>query len=273
MSQALGQVNLQTLKATKPYLGTRARIVRWFGVYRDLFFIRWANIRNEWYFHVVLGPLLPLALLAFMKMSGVINNPADALYLTAGNAILSLVLGPMQSMANDLAWAKQRNDHEYLATLPFSKLQMVLGFVSVSTVFSIPTMLFTIFIGGFWLGFPINVSWMVIPVLILAALSMCGVGVFIGVYARNGHHANMMNALTSGAVMFLSPVLIPYSNLPRILQWTSKLLPTSYAADAFRASIGGYVGLKTWMQCGVLVAFATVLLYLATKKLDWRVEN
>lgn len=248
-------------------------VLRWCGVYADLFFLRWANIRNEWYFHVILGPLFPLAMLGFLKMTGAIRDPESALYVTAGNAVLALVLGPMQSIANDLAWGKQRNDLEYLATLPFSKLQMILAFVSVSSIFTIPSMLFTIWVGKLWLGFPVHFSPMLLPIMILSALSMCGLGVFMGVYARNGHHANMMNTIAMGIAMFLSPVLIPFENLPLPLQWTSRLLPPSYAADAFRTSLSGGDFLSLLPDCAVLMGFTFGLLYLATKRLDWRVEK
>ncbi len=258
--------------AQVPQMTPRASVERWISVYLDLFFLRWANIRNEWYFHVILGPVFPLAMLGFLKMTGAIRDPETALYITAGNAILALVLGPMQSIANDLAWGRQRNDLEYLATLPFSKLQMILAFVSVSTIFTLPAMLFTIYVGSLWLGFSVHLTWGLLPIMVLAGLSMCGLGVFIGVYARNGHHANIMNTLAMGMVTFLSPILIPYENLPRLLQWTSKLLPTSYAADAFRASLSGAPLLQVLPQCLVLAGFSVALLYMATGRLDWRVE-
>ncbi len=258
--------------AQVPKMTLQASVERWISVYLDLFFLRWANIRNEWYFHVILGPVFPLAMLGFLKMTGAIRDPETALYITAGNAILALVLGPMQSIANDLAWGRQRNDLEYLATLPFSKLQMILAFVSVSTIFTLPAMLFTIYVGKLWLGFSVHLTWGLLPIMVLAGLSMCGLGVFIGVYARNGHHANIMNTLAMGMVTFLSPILIPYDNLPRILQWTSKLLPTSYAADAFRASLSGATFLQVLPQSLVLAGFSVALLYLATGRLDWRVE-
>ncbi len=256
-----------------PQLGAWGTVIRWFRVYGDLFFIRWANIRNEWYFHVILGPVFPLAMLAFLKMLGAAQTPESALYVTAGNAVLALVLGPMQSIANDLAWGRQRNDLDYLATLPMSKLQMVLAFVSVSTVFTMPAMLLTMYVGGLWLGFAVRISAAVIPVMLLSGLSMCGLGVMYGVYARNGHHANIMNTLTTGVVMFLSPVLIPYENLPRLLQISSRLLPTSYAASAFRAAVAGATMRDIWIDCAVLAVFAVSLLYMATRKLDWRVEH
>lgn len=247
-------------------------MARWLAVYRDLCFIRWANIRNEWYFHVIIGPIYPLAMLTFLKLTGAVRDPATALYMTAGNAIMALVLGPMQSLSNDLAWGRQRNDLDYYATLPFSKLQLILAFTTINSIFVLPAMAITIAIGKFWLGFPVSPHPLVILVMPLAALSLTGLGVCFGVHARNGHHANMLNTLTMLVVMFFSPVIIPEANLPLVLRYTSKLLPTSYAARAFRSALAGQAGLPVLTDVAVLALFAAALLYFATRKMDWRIE-
>lgn len=249
-----------------------ARVRRWFAVYADMFFIRWANIRNEWYFHAILGSLMPVALMGFLRLSGAATDLASGLYVTAGNAIVALVMGPMQSLCNDLAWGRQRNDLEYYASLPVSKLQLTLAFASVSALFVVPPIIITILVGSLWFGFPVVWNPLLIPVILASALSLCGVGILAGVHARNGHQANMFNSLTMLVVMFLSPVLIPYENLPRLLQWTSRLLPTSYAADAFRGALAGQAGSEFWLNLGAVVAFAAFTLHWATRRLDWRVE-
>ena len=88
------------------------RTKRWLKGFADLFFIRWANIRNEWYFHVFLGLALPLAIMVFMKFSGSVNSPDTGLYVASGNAVMALVMGHMQSICNVLAWARQKHDLE-----------------------------------------------------------------------------------------------------------------------------------------------------------------
>jgi ABC-2 type transport system permease protein len=259
------------LQYAKP--GTlRAAAARWWQVYLDMVFIRWANIRNEWYFGLIVGLLFPLALLGFLRMSGAAVDPAAGLYVTAGNATVALVMGPMQSLCNDLAWGRQRNDLEYYAALPVSKLQLTLAFATVSAIFIAPSIFLAVAVGKLMFGFPVYWSIWLLPVMLLSALSMAGVGILAGVHARSGHHANMINSIAMVAVMFLSPVLIPYDNLPRLMQWTSRLLPTSYAADAFRAALAGETGLALWGNVGAIAAFAVVTLYWATRRLDWRVE-
>ncbi len=251
---------------------TTGRLLRWFGAYRDLLFIRWANIRNEWYFHVLLGLTFPIAILVFMKLTGAADDPGAGLYVATGNAVMSLVMGPMQSLCNDFAWARQRNDLEYFASLPVSKLQITLAFASVSAIFVIPTMILSIFIGSLWFGFAIRWHIMVVPVMAVSALSTAGLGVLAGVNARSGHQANLFNSAVTLVVAFLSPVLIPYQNLPLFLQWTSKALPTSYAAAALRGILTGSPTSTVWVDLGIVSVFTVIFLYLATKRLDWRTE-
>lgn len=255
-----------------PTKAVGVKIRRWCSVFADLFFVRWANIRNEWYFYFLLAPIFPLAMLVFLRLVGAIEDPAQALYMTAGNGVIVLVMGPMQSLSNDLAIARQRNDLEYFAALPFSKLQLVLAYGAVSSLATIPATLLALTVGALWLSFPVSFNPLIVVVMVTAALSMAGVGVFMGVIARNIHHANMLNTLGMVLVMFVSPMYIQYENMPVVLQWTSRLLPPSYAADGLRAALAGSWGWDLWFNVLMLALFASVLLTLATRKLDWRAE-
>jgi len=250
----------------------RDKIRHWWTAYKNLLFIRWANIRNEWYFGVIVGMLFPLAIMTFMKLNGSAEDSASGLYVATGNAVMSLVMGPMQSICNDLAWARQRNDLDYFAALPVSKLQITLAFATVSGLFIIPAMLFSIGMGAWWFGFQLEWTPMVLPVMVVCSLSMTGLGVLAGVFARGIHQANMFNSAMMLVVVFLSPVLIPYENLPGFLKATSRLLPTSYAAAALRGSLTGMSVPEMLRLIGILLGFTICFLYLGTKKLDWRVD-
>lgn len=255
-----------------PKMDLLQRWNRWWRVFADLFFIRWTNIRNEWYFHVILGPMFPLAMLVFLRLAGAIQDPATGLYMAAGNAILVLIMGPMQSLCNDMAIARQRNDLDYFATLPFSKLQLILAFTAVASIFTIPSMLITITIGAVWLGFPVAFNPLILLVMVIAGISMAVIGEFMGVNARNILHANMMNSISMLVIMFMSPVIIPRQNMPLVMRITSRILPPSYAADGFRAALAGSYGWDVWFNTGMLLLFGVAFLFLATKKLDWRAE-
>lgn len=185
---------------------------------------------------------------------------------------IDVINNPVQSISNDLALNRERKDLDFLATLPISKLQLILGFTTISTIFTIPGMLLTLIIGKIWLKFPVVIHPLMIVVMLVSGLSMVGVGVFFGVHARNIHHANIMNTLALMAVTFLSPVLIPKENLPKLLFYISRLFPTSYAADALRAVLLGTINKQFYINMSFLLVFTFITLYLSIKKLDWRIE-
>jgi len=51
-------------------------------------------------------PAFTFGATGFLCMSGTAVDPAAGLCVTAGNATVSLVMGPMQSLFNDLAWGR-----------------------------------------------------------------------------------------------------------------------------------------------------------------------
>lgn len=238
--------------------------------YFHLVFIRWANIRNEWYFHFLMTPLIPLGLIVLLKFTGAVRTPAEALYVTAGNTIMTLIIGPMQSMSNDLALNKERRDFDFLALLPISKLQLILAYTTVSTLFTFPGMLITLFIGKIWFGFPMEFNLFVLSIMLLSALSMVGLGVMIGVNSKSIHHANIMNAIITALVTFMSPVLVQEENLPVFLRYISKAFPTTYSAKAFRLALNGDIGRDLYLNFLILLSFTVVFLFIAVKRIDWR---
>ncbi|HPJ90230.1 MAG TPA: ABC transporter permease [Thermotogota bacterium] len=238
--------------------------------YFHLVFIRWANIRNEWYFHFLMTPLIPIGLIVFLKFAGAVRTPAEALYVTAGNTIMSLIIGPMQSMSNDLALNKERRDFDFLALLPISRLQLILAYTTVSTIFTIPGMLITLFIGKLWFGFPMEFNIFVPVIMLLSALSMVGLGVMIGVNSKSIHHANIVNAIITALVTFMSPVLVQENHLPEFLRYLSKLFPTTYSAKAFRLALNGDIGGDMYFNLLILLGFTVAFLFIAVKKIDWR---
>ena len=238
--------------------------------YFHLVFIRWANIRNEWYFHFLMTPLIPLGLIVFLKFTGAVRTPEEALYVTAGNTIMTLIIGPMQSMSNDLALNKERRDFDFLALLPISRLQLILAYTTVSTLFTFPGMLITLFIGKMWFGFPMEFNIFVFIIMLLSALSMVGLGVMIGVNSKSIHHANIINAIITALVTFMSPVLVQESHLPVFLRYISKAFPTTYSARAFRLALNGDIGNDLYFNLLILLAFTVIFLFIAVRKIDWR---
>lgn len=242
----------------------RDKVVVWW----DVFVLRVLPLRQEWYWHVVGWLVFPLGILFFMKIAGG-QDPQMTLYFLTGNAIMGLIFGAVQFVSQDLAWSRQNNLLDYYATLPVSRLQLILAIVAVAALTSIPGALINIWIGTKILGTTIVWHPVLILVIGLAVLSMAGVGVMIGVYAKSGTHANLINNLILILVMFLSPVFVPMERLPAALQISARILPTTYAADALRATLAGNTK-NAVPALIVLTIWAIVTLWLAVHRIEWR---
>lgn len=236
-------------------------------VWRNVFLMRLATLREFWYWQVVGWLLFPLGMVFFFR-TALGGDASAAIYVLGGNVVMGLVFSTVQFVSSDLAWARQRNDLDFFATLPISRLQLVLAFVAVSAVSSVPAALINLQVASWLLDQPITWHPALLLLVTLSVLSMAGVGVMIGVTARNGTHANVINNLLLVLVLFLSPVFIPVQELPGLLQYTAVVLPTTYAAHGLRTALTGGGGLL--LEIAVLSAWAAASLWLAVTRLEWR---
>lgn len=237
------------------------------SVWWNVFLMRLATLREFWYWQVVGWLLFPLGMVFFFR-TAIGGDASAALYVLGGNVIMGLVISTVQFVATDLAWARQRNDLDFFATLPISRLQLVLAFVAVASLSSVPAALFNLQAASWLLGQPVHWHPVLLLLVVLAVLSMAGLGVMIGVTARNGTHANVISNLLLLVVMFLSPVFVPLERLPALLQYAAVVMPTTYAAHGLRAAVSGGDGLL--LDVAVLTVWAAASLWLAVTRLEWR---
>jgi ABC-2 type transport system permease protein len=113
-------------------------------------------------------------------------------------------------------------------------------------------------------------SPLIVLVMILSPLALSGLGALIGILSPNQQVSGVFANIFMVLVMFLSPVFVPISRLPGILQITARVLPPTYAADALRQTLSGSLTLAFLLDVAVLAAFSLGSFYLVTSRLDWR---
>ncbi len=231
-------------------------------------FIR--EYRNSWFLYILFGGLMPLGLLFLYKGIRGGTNPADAIFVMGGSLTSGIVLGPMTMLMTRVGWWRQMRAFDYWAALPLPKVVFVLAVVTVSLLFSLPGLLLVYLLGGPLIGLSAVGLLMLLPVMPLAALSLAGLGAFLGLYAGDAQTANQLANGIIGVVVFLSPMLIPLERLPLPLRVIAQLNPATYAADAFRAVLSGDLTIALAIDVLALSAFAAAFLLLVHYKLDWR---
>jgi len=205
---------------------------------RDTAYLTWVqllNVRTGWVWYFLLSSFIPLLTLFFLFL--VLSYQIKyANYVVTGNIVFAVVLGSLNTLAEQLGWMKQNRYFEHYATLPIAKLSLIIALITRSTLFSLPSMVAVLLIGKILFKLPIVLHPLLLVVFILSGFALSGIGSMIGIYSKNGNHANIITRVVFPILVFTAPVLIPMENLPYVLQITSLALPTTYIAEAFRAT-------------------------------------
>jgi ABC-2 type transport system permease protein len=241
---------------------------------RDTVYLTWTqilNIRTGWVWYFLLSSFIPMLTLFFLFL--VLGYQIKwAIYVVTGNVVFAVVLGSLNTLAEQMGWMKQNRFFEHYAALPISKISLITALVTRCTLFSFPSMIVILIIGKLLFKLPIVLHPILILVFTLSGFALSGIGAFIGITSTNSNRANIATRVVFPILVFTAPVMIPLENLPVILRYTSIVLPTTYIANAFRAALSGNLGPKFWMDIGIILLYTLISLYLVARKFDWRVE-
>ncbi|NUR26923.1 MAG: ABC transporter permease [Catenulispora sp.] len=241
------------------------------GAYLRLLPVIMADFRTVGPFYVFLGVLLPAGILFFVHTSGGAANDADLRYLAGGALAASLTMGPAVMLCARLGLAREHREFDYWATLPIPKASLLLALCTGHLLFSLPGVVAMLAIGYFLLGVPAWGLLAALPLVPLAALTLAGVGAFLGSRAPNSIVGNMLGNLVLAVTLFLSPVMSQLDAYPAFLRPVAYVVPTTYVADAFRHVFdAGPVYLPFGVDLAVMAGLAVVLVALVHRLLDWR---
>ncbi len=224
------------------------------------------HLRLEWFWYLLQLALVPLTLLAFLRLFLGRTEPEALLFLLSGSLVLTVSAGAMLSLGQYIGFLKQANVFEHYAALPLHKGIFLAALATRGVLLALPSLLVVSVIGGLLLGFWVPpTGWLL---LLLSAYAMAGLGAFIGFWSPTAQIASLATQVVQPLIIFFAPVYYPLEHLPSVLQITAHLLPTTYAAQGLREALVGSGGL--WPEGVILLGFAFVSLGLVPRKLDWR---
>lgn len=256
--------------AVLPYSLPARSLTRSFSQYITVVRILFAEYRTNWFFQAFFGLFLPIGFIFFLKTAGNGVSPERAIFLLGGNLATSITFGPTCMLLMKIGAWKQNREFDYWAALPLGKLVVVFALLSVGFVFALPGLIGVYVFGSLMLGLPFTGGPLLIPIAFLSALSLIGFGAIIGSYVNDGQTASIVANLLIVMVGFLSPTLMPPEALPAPLRVFSTVMPTTYAADAFRQVLNGQFGMTLALDLLVLVLTSVVFLTWLSYKVDWR---
>ncbi len=262
--------DVQQAVAKPPYPPSRRGLRFWLVQYAGLTRVMLTEYRNTAWLHIMFGFLMPLGMLFFLKYAVGDVSPERAIFLVGGNLTTSVVYGPTMLIINKIGWGRHTRDFDYWAALPLPKLALVLAMVTVALILAVPGLVILWLAGSLMLGLPLTGGAALLPLIPLGALSLVGLGAFLGTYAKDGQTANQLANLMMAFVTFLSPTMIPLEAMPAPLRVVAPFTPITYVSDAFRAALAGNFGPSFAYDVAIMTLFGLGMLTLAHFKLDWR---
>ncbi|MCG7345847.1 ABC transporter permease [Sporosarcina sp. ACRSL] len=185
-------------------------------------------------------------------------DSSSILYLATGAPTLILIFTGLVILPQQIGTAKADRYLEYMKTWPINRSVILGADTTLWLIITIPGIVVSSIVAHFMFHPGYDVSWTVVPALLMIALTSIGVGYGFSYLLSPIASLAISQVTVFGALMF-SPVNFPMERLPEWLQLLHEVLPihsmaeimrASLAASTFTANIGNYINLGIWCILG-----------------------
>ncbi|WP_026908324.1 ABC transporter permease [Paucisalibacillus globulus] len=180
------------------------------------------------------------------------------LYLATGAPTIILIFTGLVILPQQVGTSKSDGFLEFMRTWPVKRSAILGADTTIWLLITIPGIVMASIVAHLMFSPGYDVSWTVVPALLMIALTSIGVGYGFSYLLSPTTSLALSQVIVFGALMF-SPVNFPMERLPEWLQALHEVLPIysmaevmreSLAASTFDATIGNYINLLIWCVLG-----------------------
>lgn len=185
-------------------------------------------------------------------------DPHTTLFLATGAPTIILILTGLVIMPQQIASAKVEGHIDFVRTWPVNRAVILSADTLTWLLITIPGIVLSSLCAHFLFHPGYDISWTIIPAILLTALTSIGVGYGFSYALPPQGSMALSQVLIFGALMF-SPINFPMERLPEWLQALHSVLPLYSMAEVMRASMAAstfvvdvkhYVLLTIWAVIG-----------------------
>lgn len=186
--------------------------------------------------------------------------------------IVMIIAANLGSLTIAREW--ENGTMEQLLSTPARPSEIALGKLSAYFVVGAADMLIALVIGVFVFNVPMKGSLLLLltasAIFLFGAL---GLGIMVSAMFRTQLMAYQMGTLLSFLPAFLlSGFIYPIGSMPRVIQAISLIVPARYFMEVSRGIFLKGIGIRLlWFNLLLLIAYAVVVFYFATRKLRQKV--
>ncbi len=231
------------------------------------------ELRSYWVFYLAFSLVFPLIMVfGFSRFGGETTDPDALLRLIGGAAIFSIANEGISSMAVRVTTMRREGMLLYYASLPISKVSLIVALVLARFIIVLPGLLAPIILAPVLYHVNIYYDPTLLLLIPLLALLFSTIGIAFGLVAGTVEIAQLATNALLFVLVLASPVFIPWDALPDILRYSSLIFPFTYAADALDMALTGALGARFWIDVAVLSGMLLAALFIMERRFRWRLE-
>ncbi|MFO1446261.1 ABC transporter permease [Bacillus sp. Bva_UNVM-123] len=229
-----------------------------FHQYKYIFQMQFLRNSGFYIFFMLIQILIAIGIVIGFTYLIPTPDKGTILYLATGAPTLILIITGLVILPQQIGTAKSDGYMEFMRTWPVNRAVILGADTTLWLLIAVPAIAVASIVAHFMFQPGYEVSWTVIPAILMIALTSIGVGYGFSYALSQTTSLAISQIVVFGALMF-SPINFPMERLPEWLQTLHIVLPiysmaevmrASLAASTFTASAGNYINLLIWCIVG-----------------------
>ncbi len=255
----------QDLNATRGLYRTGG-VTKFMSDVFSVFELNLIPMMRQWYLIVLMAAAFPIPWFYVTKAIAP-DDPAVIRRLLAGTLVFGVSMSIGMLVGQNAVAQRFMGTLKLLITMPVSKGAYFLGTLAYSSISGVITVVMLLGF-GFAAGVDLNISWGLVPCLVLALLTMAGLTMLVVSFAPTLQVGNISTSLLAIVLATVSPVYFTMDQAPLLLKALGYISPLRYAADGITKSLSGQTDVL--VELAVLAGFAVISVSLGLWRLPWR---
>jgi ABC-2 type transport system permease protein len=181
--------------------------------------------------------------------------PAGQLFVVTGIPALALVPIGLVWVPSLIGQHKLRNTYDFLWSMPVPRAVSAASTFTTFTALALPGMAVALWIAWIRYDVSLEISWLVVPAVLLSSLMATSVGFGLGHLIPDPRMTNVLTNVIVFFVLLFSPIVVPIELFPDWLQAFHRVLPLYAMATVIRDGLtdglvtgvgGAYAVLGAW---------------------------
>lgn len=164
-------------------------------------------------------------------------TPTTALYIATGIPTLALIPLGFIMIPGGVGEQRMNGTFDFMWSLPTPRSAQIVAMFALYSLMSLPGTVLALLVATWRYSVTLEVSWLVVPAVGLAALMAVSVGAAMAFAIPNPMITNLIANALVFVVLLFSPIVYPVANLPGWLAAMHDVLPFQHMARVIRAGL------------------------------------